>query len=334
VRAGAEEVARDAPAAAPAVDLGLPAPAAVLAGCEAAGMAVAAPPAGLLPSGPVSARPPAAAVTPLGGERYKVQFTASRGLRDKLTEAQDLLGRAGPGGDLAVVVERALEALLKELRRKKYGAAAAPRPRSTARRDGRRTRHVPRATRRAVVTRDGGRCAYVDPATGKRCTATTGLQFHHVAPWARGGSDEPSNVVLHCACHNGLLAEQAFGPELVARGIARASGVWRRAVAGARQGRPAAGGAGRGRPAAGAPAGQRAANADQGRPAADAPAGQRAATAGDERPTPQAGGAVVAARGGGARGALGAATRAGGSAAWPGVDGAAAGGTGGAEPGG
>jgi hypothetical protein len=308
VTGGAEEVAQRAPAAARAVALPLPVAA------PAAPVAAPAAPAGTAPGAwPSSAAPlptrSAAAVTPLGAERYQVQFTAPRSLRDKLAEAQDLLGRAGAGGDLAVVVERALEALLKELRQKKLGAAAAPRPRPAAPRHGRRTRHAPRATRRAVVARDGGRCAYVDPATGKRCSATTGLQFHHVAPWARGGSDDPSNVVLHCAAHNGLLAEQAYGPEAVTRGIARAraGGVRRRA----------AGGAGPERPAAGAPTGRRAANA------------------GDGPPAPHAGRAVVETRKGAGRGALGAATRSGGSAAWPAVAGTEACGAGrGAEPGG
>jgi 5-methylcytosine-specific restriction endonuclease McrA len=171
------------------------------------------------------ARPPAA-VTPLGAERYKVQFTAPRSLRDKLKEAQDLLGHAVPPGDVAAVFERALDTLLKDLRRKKHGEAMAPRPRPAARRRAGWTRHLPRATRREVAARDERRCAYVDPATGKRCSATTGLEFHHLEPWARGGSDEPSNVVLACRAHNGLAAERDFGASFMARriGSVRATG--------------------------------------------------------------------------------------------------------------
>jgi hypothetical protein len=47
------------------------------------------------------------AITPLTEEAFKIQFTASRALRDKLRQAQDLMRHRVPDGDLATIVDRA-----------------------------------------------------------------------------------------------------------------------------------------------------------------------------------------------------------------------------------
>jgi hypothetical protein len=47
-------------------------------------------------------RPPSPAPQPLGQERFKIQFTASRALCQKLREAQALLRHQVPSGDLAL----------------------------------------------------------------------------------------------------------------------------------------------------------------------------------------------------------------------------------------
>jgi hypothetical protein len=62
---------------------------------------------------------------------YRVQFIAGQDVHDKLVAAQDLLGDSVPQGDLARVFERALDALLRDLRRSKHGTE---RPRKEGRR--------------------------------------------------------------------------------------------------------------------------------------------------------------------------------------------------------
>src|SRR5262249_24898877 len=57
-----------------------------------------------------TAPPPVQAVVPLAPARYRVQFSAGASLEDKLTRAQALLRPRAPTGDLAEVVERALDA--------------------------------------------------------------------------------------------------------------------------------------------------------------------------------------------------------------------------------
>ena len=177
------------------------------------------------PVGPASLPPPRPAViAPLATARYKVQFTATQGLRDKLRAAQDLLGHAVANGDLAQVFERALDALLRDLRRRKFGYTDRPRPRAAMTRLARRprTRAIPAAVRREVAARDGEQCTFVDPATGRRCESRTDLQFHHLDCFARGGEHDPARVTLRCQAHNLHAARLDYGADFIARKIAAA----------------------------------------------------------------------------------------------------------------
>ena len=72
--------------------------------------------------------------------------------------------------------------------------------------------------RRAVVKRDGQRCAFVGE-DGHRCEARAFLQFHHQRAWALGGADTVENLSLMCRAHNRLLAERELGAERVAQAI-------------------------------------------------------------------------------------------------------------------
>ena len=61
---------------------------------------------------------------------------------------------------------------------------------------------IPAAVRREVWQRDGGRCSYVDPRTGRRCASRHLLEIDHRIPYARGGSAERANLRLLCAAHH------------------------------------------------------------------------------------------------------------------------------------
>ena len=130
-------------------------------------------------------------------ERYKVQLTVSRETHDKLRHVQDLMRHSNPTGDLSLILGRALTLLLTELSKAKCGAAERPRPVRTART---RSRHIRAAVKRAVWTRDGGRCAF--QAERRRCTETGFLDFHHVVPYADGGELSVGNIQLRCRAHN------------------------------------------------------------------------------------------------------------------------------------
>ena len=74
---------------------------------------------------------------------------------------------------------------------------AAPAPKS---RDSGRA--IPAAVKREVWQRDGGRCRYVDPHTGRRCTSRHLLQIDHVLPYGLGGGSDPANLRLLCHAHH------------------------------------------------------------------------------------------------------------------------------------
>jgi hypothetical protein len=157
-----------------------------------------------------------AVVAPLAPERYKIQMTVSRETYEKLRRAQDLLRHVAPDGDPAVVFDRALTLLVKDLEKTKL--AQTDRPRPSALREGRgsraiRSRYVPAAVRREVWRRDGGQCAFVGSAG--RCAERAFLEFHHVVPFADGGPTTGDNLQLRCRAHNAYDAEHWFGPPMV-----------------------------------------------------------------------------------------------------------------------
>ena len=170
----------------------------------------------LSPAPEPSAKP--AVVAPTASERYKVQFTASAATIEKLHRAQDLLRHTIPTGDPAAVIDRALTVLLDHLTKAKLAATKAPR---AARPASHRSRHIPAAVRRAVWTRDEGRCAFVG-AQG-RCTERGFLELHHVVPYAAGGEATVDTISLRCRAHNQYEAQLDFPIEQPLFG--RASGL-------------------------------------------------------------------------------------------------------------
>jgi hypothetical protein len=170
---------------------------------------LSAPAAGTEPLLSASPRAASAAlVAPIAPERYKVQFTASDALRAKIEEARDLLSHQVPDRDLATVSERAFDALLRDLKRKKFGLVRSPRPEGKA--SQRRTRHIPNWVKRAVVARDEARCTFVDDS-GRRCSCTSQLEFHHEVPYGGGGRNTADNIRLLCRQHNAHRARRDYG---------------------------------------------------------------------------------------------------------------------------
>lgn len=72
------------------------------------------------------------------------------------------------------------------------------------------TRYIPKATRYQVKARDNHQCSYTSK-DGHRCEERVALQFDHIVPFAKGGSNEASNLRLLCSAHNLLCAEREFG---------------------------------------------------------------------------------------------------------------------------
>jgi hypothetical protein len=152
-------------------------------------------------------------MAPLAPGRYGLQLTVSESTYEKLRHAQALLGHAVPSGEVADVLDRALDALIRQLEQRKCAATDRPRPRHQS---SANPRHVPAEVRRAVWQRDGGRCTFVS-AAGHRCEARTRLEFDHVEPVARGGRATVNGIRLRCRAHNQYAAECAFGAGFMSR---------------------------------------------------------------------------------------------------------------------
>jgi hypothetical protein len=171
---------------------------------------------------------------PLSAQRYKIQFTANRELKEKLEQARALLRHALPSGDFGPIISRAPDLLIDDLLRSRFGAAARrkntraghgsscpsrPKPAApppTAKQTDApqsppprpSTSRVNRAARRAVLERDGLSCTWLD-AHGVRCGSRAWLELDHLQPAGKGGSSEPDNLRLLCRAHNRLAAERA-----------------------------------------------------------------------------------------------------------------------------
>jgi len=158
-----------------------------------------------------------------------------KSMREKLRYAQALLSHAVPSGDVAQVLDRALDALIVEIEKRKLGAGTRLRPKfgpatparhrhhtppvsdrsvvtSMAARSrlAARNRYVPARVRRAVWERDGGQCTFVG-ASGHRCESRRFLEFDHIDPVARGGRASVEGMRLRCRAHNQYEAERTFG---------------------------------------------------------------------------------------------------------------------------
>ncbi|HEV8246456.1 MAG TPA: HNH endonuclease signature motif containing protein [Polyangiaceae bacterium] len=163
----------------------------------------------------VSKRADRGIVEPLSAERFRVQFTASQELKDKLELAADLMAHRNPSRDFAPIVDKALDLLITELKKELFGQTTRPqRPRKA------NPERVTNVTKRKVFDRDGLQCAYVDKH-GKRCSARAFLERNHRVPRGKGGGPDSENIRHLCRSHNQYAAELAYDRAQIKRAIAK-----------------------------------------------------------------------------------------------------------------
>ncbi|HEY0462936.1 MAG TPA: hypothetical protein VGC79_01950, partial [Polyangiaceae bacterium] len=136
-------------------------------------------------------------VEPLSEARYRIQLNASTALKEKLDRLRALTRHTNPSGDLAVVIERALDLALEQVERQRFAKTDRPRPPrpralqtklnrpkpKPGRADSIQTTNgavrqrdqVPNAVLREIAERDQMQCSYRG-ASGCRCTALAFLQ--------------------------------------------------------------------------------------------------------------------------------------------------------------
>jgi hypothetical protein len=128
---------------------------------------------------------------------------------EKLRLAKDMLSHAVPSGDDAAILDRALDALLVDLARKRFANTARPR---LSRERPADPSDIPARVKRIVWVRDRGRCAFVG-ADGHRCGERRFVEFHHLDPRALGGEATPDKISLRCRQHNDYEGRLYFGKQ-------------------------------------------------------------------------------------------------------------------------
>ena len=172
---------------------------------------------------------PAASLTPLRPSRYKLELTAGQALHDKLERLKNLLRHQVPDGDLAKIVELAVDQLVEKTLKQRFAQKQKPTPKKRssmkprARRRNLNSRYIPRAVVREVHQRDGEQCTF-ESADGKRCRERGFLERHHCIPFARDGEATTDNIKLLCRAHNALQAERDFGAAFIRSKQVRARG--------------------------------------------------------------------------------------------------------------
>ncbi|MGH7725111.1 MAG: hypothetical protein ACREOU_06740 [Candidatus Eiseniibacteriota bacterium] len=153
--------------------------------------------------------------------RMLLKLAIERDTYRKLEYARELLSHAVPSGDAATIIDRALDALITRLEKRKFAATKNPRPQSVPSpasqpREPRpaRKRYIAAPVRRSVWERDQGQCTFLSES-GHRCEARRFLEFDHVDPVARGGRATVEGLRLRCRTHNQLEAERVFGHEFM-----------------------------------------------------------------------------------------------------------------------
>src|SRR5262249_6454977 len=155
--------------------------------------------------------PPAPAVVlPLALARYKVQFTASSELHEKLERLRALMRSKIPDGDLAGIIEEAVTEKLERLEARRFGRAKTPRSEVSTSDTSAGSRYIPAAVKRAGSERGNQQCRYTDDQ-GRRCPERARLEYHHRIPFGFGGDRRPENLALFCKAHNELMARQDYG---------------------------------------------------------------------------------------------------------------------------
>ena len=165
-------------------------------------------------SSPIPAVRPAAPMhsEPLTPDLRRLHMTVSKQFLDKLQAARAGQGHAQPGASAEKVLEAALDLLLAQQAKRRAEVRQPQQNPRPAKNPG----HVTAAVKRAVWSRDEGKCTWpLD--SGGTCGSTLRLEIDHVVPRGRGGASTVDNCRLACNFHNQLAARQVYGDDWMDR---------------------------------------------------------------------------------------------------------------------
>ena len=145
-------------------------------------------------------------VREIDGEMVEIRILIPKDALADLERIRALEAQRGSDASLAGSVTAAAKVYLRK--RDPVAKARRAKERRTFKVAPRRSL-IKAESKHEVVARDGGRCAFVG-AGGKRCDSDRWLHLHHVAPVAKGGTDDPTNLVLLCSVHHALVHQTSF----------------------------------------------------------------------------------------------------------------------------
>jgi hypothetical protein len=146
-------------------------------------------------------------VRALSQDRVEIRFCASRDFAAKLQVAQDKLRHRFPEGKLEDILSFALDKLLDNSTKSRK-TVQKPKP-AASNTQATPSRYIRRIIRKEVETRDGKKCSFRNPLSGKTCDATAWLEYDHIYPFAWGGSNDSKNLRLLCRNHNQFLQRKS-----------------------------------------------------------------------------------------------------------------------------
>jgi len=149
-----------------------------------------------------------ASFVPLTLNLQRLHMTVSKQFIEKLDAARKGQGHAQPGASAEKVIEAALDLLLAHQAKRR---AEVKRPQQNPR-PAKNPGHVTAAVKRAVWSRDQGKCTWPLDSEGT-CGSTLRLEINHVVPRGKGGASTVDGCRLLCAAHDQLAARQVYGDD-------------------------------------------------------------------------------------------------------------------------
>ena len=176
---------------------------------------------------PLTTELPRDRICPLNDEWSQVSCVMRNSVLDKIDELKGLLAHSHPGISLGELMELLVtdyhtrhhpeqKAKRAEMRAEKKGEKESPREAVQSP----TAQWVPSSIEKRVPTqaliheltlKEGYQCAYVDPASQKKCQSKFGLEVDHIRAWSEGGQTELSNLRYLCRNHHRRVSFKQFG---------------------------------------------------------------------------------------------------------------------------
>ena len=78
-----------------------------------------------------------------------------------------------------------------------------------------RSRYISKNVKMKIRIRSNDQCEYIDPIHKRRCECRTKLEYDHIKPFAKNGTNNIENLRHYCRAHNQLAAFHVFGKSKV-----------------------------------------------------------------------------------------------------------------------